>query len=117
MFSFSHLLWLDQYLSQVHVQLSLESYPSYILALVPSPAPSDRSSGVLKTEYAVELRLNEVDYIILDSIDPSATEGEVYALLLQAIQGTPSAGYHCHFPLSMPILTIPSPMWSDIFSN
>ena len=116
-FSFSYLLWLDQCPPQVCVQLSLESSPSYVLASVPSPAPSDRSSGALSPECTAELRSNEVDYIVLDNIDPSATEDKVHDLLLQAIQGALSAGYHWLSSLSMPELTTPPPMQANAFPD
>ena len=62
---------------------------------------------MLSPECTVELRLNEVDYIVLDNIDPSAIEDEVHDLLLQAIQGAQSAGYCLLSPLSTPELTTP----------
>ena len=65
----------------------------------------------------MEQRLNEVDYITLENVDPANTKEEVHALLLQAIEGTQSAGYHLLSPLSMPILTTPPPTQPDTFSN
>ena len=67
--------------------------------------------------HAVEQRQNKVDYIILDNIDPSATEEEVHGLLLQVIQDAYSAGYSCLSPLSMPTLTTPPPTRPDTFPN
>ena len=65
---------------------------------------------MLSPECAVELRLNRIDYVALENIDPIATEDKVHNLLLQAIQGAHSAGYHCLSLLSMPDLAIPPPM-------
>ena len=45
------------------------------------------------------------------------TEKEVQNLLLQMIQDTHTAGYHCLSPLSMPTFAIPPPMWPDAFPN
>ena len=67
--------------------------------------------------HTVEQRQNKVDYIVLDSIDPSATENEVHGLLLQVIQDIYSAGYCPPFPLYTPELTTPHPMWADAFPN
>ena len=81
--------------------------PLYVLASVPSPAPSDRSSGALNPEHAAELRLNKVDYITLENVDPAAIKAKIHDLLLQAIQDAHSAGYYPLSPLYMPELTTP----------
>ena len=112
--SFSYLLWLDQYLPPVCTGPSLEPSPSYVPASVPSPALSDRSSSMLRTEHAAKSRLNEVDYVALDNVDPSATEDKVHDLLLQVIHLT---GYHHLSPLSTPELATPSSMQADTFPN
>ena len=67
--------------------------------------------------HIVEQRQNEVGYIILDSIDPSAIEDEVHDLLLQAIQDTHLVGYHPFSSLHIPELITPPPMQADTFPN
>ena len=112
-----HLSNPDQCPPQVHAGPSLGSPKSYAQASVPSSSPLDRYLGAPITGSAAEQRENKVDYITLDNIDPSATEDEIYALLLQAIQDTRSAGYYLLFPLSMPAFITPPPMRPDAFPN
>ena len=103
---------------QVHTKPYLGSSPkSYAWASVPSFPSSDRYIDALDAGHAVEQRSNKVHYVILDSIDPTTTEQEVYALLLQAIQDVHLAGYWPLFPSHMPELATPPPMWVDTFSN
>ena len=53
---------------------------------MPSPFSLDRYLGTSAEGHAMKQRLREVDYVILDSIEPDATEQKVHTLLLQAIQ-------------------------------
>ena len=101
----------------MYAGLSLASFASYILASVPSPAPLDRSLGTLSPEHAVELRLNKVNHVTLENVDPSATEEEIHDLLLQAIQDAQLAEYCPLSPLSTPELAIPPLAQADIFLN
>ena len=92
----------------IHLLTSTPGSPkSYIQASVLFFPFSDRYLGKPITGHIVEQRLNQVDYIALENIDPASTEEEVHILLLQAIQGAPSAGYQCLFPLYTPELTTP----------
>ena len=84
---------------------------------MPSLSLSDRDSGAPTVGHAVEQRLNEVDYIPLENIDPANTEEEVHALLLQAIKDTHSAGYHSFSPLHTQELTTPPPTQADAFPD